>query len=101
MTAPEISAESTVSYTVKEVLDEQTALLRGIDKKVDEKASKADLAVLDTKIEGHGGRITVLEQHQHITEASRRWRNKAWGVAGTIGGIAAVIVAGLISALHH
>ena len=104
------------TWTVKEVvadlktdivghLNKQDGMLVEIDRKVDGKADKADLVNLATEVrvgfDDHGKRITKLEEHRLDTEASKRFRTRAWAVAGTIGGILAIIAGSLIAAYVH
>lgn len=67
--AQEIGLDATVSYTVKELLDEQTVLLREIDRKVDTKADKADISELHRRIDRHDGRIKGLEDERDAGRA--------------------------------
>lgn len=71
----EIRPDSTVSYTVKELLDEQTSLLRQIDGKVDTKADKADLVPILTRLDDHHGRIVKLEDERKADAAAAEVRN--------------------------
>ena len=100
------------TWTVKEVvadlksdlidhLDKQDNVLREIDRKVDSKADKADLVALGVKIDGHGSRIASLEEHRTEQESSKKFRNRAWAVAGTITSISAIIIGSLIGAHFH
>lgn len=89
----ELSGESHVTYTVRELLDGQTELLRSIDNKLDGKADKIDMVALTNEVRGHDGRIKVLEG-RHTA------RNKAWAIAGTLASFAVIIVAALISKGH-
>lgn len=87
----ELSPQTTVSYTVREVLDEQTKLLRGIDSKVDGKADKSDVTNLAQKIDGHGDRILTLENW-------RTTNTRFFAGAGVLGMIAATVVGSLVAA---
>lgn len=100
------------TWTVKEVVADlksdlvghltvQDGMLREIDRKVDSKADKADLLALGIKIDGHGSRITALEEHRLDTVASKRFRNRAWTVAGSIAGVLAILGGALIGAFVH
>lgn len=89
--AEELSPQTTVSYTVREVLDEQTTLLRSIDHKVDSKADKSDLVELVHEVKGHGERITTLETW-------RAWNAKLWAASGVLLLAIAGVLGSLISA---
>ena len=100
------------SWSVKEVvadlkkdiithLDKQDTTLGEISTKVDGKADKADVLLLGTKMDSHGQRITVLEQHRLDQLAAKQFRNRLWAVVGTVGGILAVIAGSLIAAYVH
>jgi len=86
-------------------LNKQDAVLGSIDRKVDAKADKADLVNLTTEVrigfDGHGNRLTVLEEHRLETLASKKFRNRAWAVAGTAAGVAAIIIGALIDSHIH
>lgn len=97
----ELTGDSEVSYTVKELFDQQNQLLRGIDKKVDSKADKADLIPIVADLGRHDGRITVLENNNTQFEAMRSQRRRIWTVIGSIAGIAAVLGGSLIAAFVH
>lgn len=95
------------SWSVKEVvadlkkdlvdhLDKQDTTLGEISRKVDSKADKADLVVLGIKIEGHGERISQLEQHRTEQLAASQLHRRLWAAVGTVGGIVAILIAGLI-----
>lgn len=97
--AEELSPQTTVSYTVREVLDEQTKLLRGIDQKVDGKADKADLVEavnglrsdltgIRNQVSGHGERILSLEN----------WRISNARLLSA-GGVLLLAVAGVLGSL--
>jgi hypothetical protein len=96
----DVSPDSTVSYTVKELLDEQTGLLRRIDHKVDQKADKADLVAIERRLDGHSTRIQSLEDHRDEVEIIRRFRRRAWAIFGSASGVAAIIVGALIQRGH-
>jgi hypothetical protein len=78
----EVTPESTVSYTVKELLAEQTTLLRQIDAKVDGKADKTDLVPLVLRLDDHHGRISHLEDVHEADRAAAdvraTFRRRAW-----------------------
>lgn len=86
--AAEVGPDSTVSFTVKELLAEQTALLREIDRKVDTKADKADINLLHRRLDGHDQRIKGLEDErdadQAITTARAATRRRLWGFATAV-----------------
>ncbi len=98
----ELSPQTTVSYTVREVLDEQTKLLRGIDVKVDGKADKADLVqasnelakqvtAVSEQVRGHNDRLMSLEN----------WRSsnaRLLGASGVILLAASGVLGGLLGA---
>ncbi len=100
MTDGPIGPGSTVEYTVKELLDEQTGILRDIDKKVDQKADKSDLVVVVGSIAALDVRVDVLEEHRTVLESSIQWRHRAWAVAGSLAVVATPITAALIAS-HH
>ena len=100
------------SWTTKEViadlkqdlvghLNKQDVTLGEISSKVDSKADKADLVAIALKIDGHGERITSLENHRLESIASRQFRNKVWAVVGTVCGILAILAGSLIAAFVH
>ena len=100
------------TWTVKEVvsdmktdlvshLDKQDLKLDDISLKIDNKADKADVAALAAKIDGHGERITTLEQHRLDDLASKRFRNRVWTVIGSVSGILAILAGSLIAAFVH
>ena len=100
------------TWTVKEVvadlksdiithLNKQDSVLTEIDRKVDGKADKADLIALGVKIDGHGNRISSLEEHRTEVESSKKFRNRVWAVVGSVAGIAAIIIGSLIGAHFH
>lgn len=84
----EITPDSTVKYTVKELLDEQTTILREIDRKVDGKADKADLVPVFSRLEDQDVRITRLEDgrtaDQAAAEVRARFRRNVWLVLTAI-----------------
>ena len=82
-------------------LNKQDDMLTDISLKVDSKADKADLIPIVTKLDTHGHRITALEEHRQDIEANRRFHNRAWAVAGSVGGLLAIIAAALITAFVH
>ena len=100
------------TWTVKEVvadlkadlvghLNKQDIILTGIDRKVDSKADKADLASLASEVragfDDHGHRITTLEDHKLEMEAQRKTHSRIWAAIGTVAGIAAILGATLLS----
>jgi len=100
------------SWSVKEVvadlkadivghLDKQDLTLSEISTKVDSKADKADLIAIGFKIDGHGERITTLEQHRLEQVASTQFRHRVWAVIGTVGGILAILAGSLIATFVH
>ena len=96
-----ISPGSEVTYTVKELLDEQTDLLRGIDKKVDGKADKSDLTPIVVELRDHHDRLVSLETTRTETDGARKIRNRAWAIIGSVAGVAAIIIGSLIDAHVH
>lgn len=98
----ELSPQTTVSYTVREVLDKQTDLLLGIDHKVDGKADKADLVeavngirqdltAIQSTVAGHHDRLLSLEH----------WRAsnlRMWSASGVLLLAISGLLSGLISA---
>jgi len=70
----EMNVNSTVSYTVKELLDEQTGLLRSIDRKVDTKADKTDLVPIITELHNHDTRLTRIEEERTAAATARALR---------------------------
>lgn len=74
----ELGEDSTVSFTVKELLNEQTSLLRGIDKKVDGKADKADLVPIVAELRQHNTRITTIEDDRKAEAAAATLRTSFW-----------------------
>ena len=82
MSAEELRENAVVSYTVKEILDEQTGLLRTIDSKVDTKADKADLIPLLSRLDNHHERIVVLEDERKSDRTAQavksRFRRNVW-----------------------
>lgn len=62
----EITPESTVSYSVKELLAEQTDLLREIDRKVDTKADKVDIADLRRRIDTKADVVDITDLHRRV-----------------------------------
>lgn len=97
----ELTGNARVEYSVREILDKQTDLLLRIDTKVDAKADKADVVALGHRLDGHAERIDRLEEHRLETDQVRTFRRRAWAVAGTVGGIAAVLAGSLIAAFVH
>lgn len=77
-------------------LDKQDAVLGEISSQLGSKADKADVVLLGVKIDGHGERILKLEQHKTEQLASTQLRRRIWTVVGTVGGILAILFAGLI-----
>lgn len=88
--AGEVSEDSTVSFTVKELLTEQTGILREIKAAVDGKADKADLIPLAAKLESHGGRIQTIEDERKAERAVAEQKSKTRGRAAWV--VAAVLV---------
>ncbi len=88
-----IGPESTVEYTVKELLDKQTGLLVGIDQKLDDKASRAEVQAVDN-------RVKVLEDHSAEIKLAAKVRRRAWAVAGSLAVIATPVTVALVAA-HH
>ena len=82
-------------------LDKQDLTLGEIITKVDSKADKADLIAIGLKIDGHGERITTLEQHRLEQVASTQFRHRVWAVIGTVGGILAILAGSLIATFVH
>jgi hypothetical protein len=80
--AGDVQPDSTVQYTVKELLDEQTDLLRGIDRKVDGKADKADLIPILSRLDDHHGRIGRLEDERAsdktAADVRATYRRRLW-----------------------
>lgn len=95
------AGQTALKADIVEHLDKQDITLGEISTKVDSKADKADLLVLTSKIEGHGTRITTLEQHRLDQLAAKQFHNRMWAVVGTIGGILAVLAGSLIAAFVH
>lgn len=82
-------------------LDRQDDMLTGIRGALDGKADKADVAILGSRLDGHGERLDSLEVHRQEVEQARAFRRRAWAVAGSVAGLLAVIGAGLITAFVH
>jgi hypothetical protein len=101
----EVGEQSTVSYTVKELLDGHTTILRSIDSKLDGKADKADVLEVENRLAQHVAadqiRLSALEDHRLAVEAARHFRNRAWAIVASIAGILAVVGGSLIAALVH
>lgn len=99
--ADEIHEDAVVSTPVKEVLKEQTDLLREIDRKVDGKADKADLVPIVTRLEEHHTRLQTIEDAAKAAAAVKealRSRRRFYGAV-----VAAVVVpigCSLIYVLH-
>ncbi len=100
-----IEANSTVSYTVKELLDEQTALLREIDKKVDQKADRADLVELASDLRATDLRVTALETDGAGRTAVSEHARRIWAGAGVLATILAMLIGGFVynltTTVHH
>ena len=80
--AGEVKDDATVNFTVKELLNEQTDLLRGIDRKVDGKADKTDLIPIQTQLLEHHGRLSSIEQKNVedgiLREMRKSSRRRVW-----------------------
>jgi prophage DNA circulation protein len=98
------------TWTVKEVIadfktvmgdrmDKQDGMLMEIDRKVDSKADKADVQAVVASVVDLTRRTIVLEQHKTETESARRFRNRAWAIAGSIASVLALGGAALLSGL--
>lgn len=76
----EIGPDARVTYSVRELLAEQTALLRRIDGKVDTKADKSDIAAINSRVDGHENRIKGLEddRDERVIIASEKARRLRW-----------------------
>ncbi len=98
----EVTPESTVSYSVKELLAEQTTLLRTIDSKVDSKVDKADLVPILMRLDDHHGRIVTLEDERTADQSAAgvraRFRQKLWLVTTAI--VVPLVVAVLLIVLR-
>lgn len=82
----QITPDSTVSYSVKELLAEQTDLLREIDRKVDTKADKADISDLHRRIDSQEGRLKTLEDERdgdRLLKGARASARRHWWMATT------------------
>jgi hypothetical protein len=90
MTAEEISPDAVVQIPVRDMLAEQTALLRSIDTKVDSKMDRADGIALAERLNGHGDRILTLENW-------RTTNTRFFAGAGVLGMIVATIIGALIA----
>lgn len=90
------SDEPEVTYTVREMLARQDLVLEGIDRKLEDTASKADLNALATRIDKHGRSIALLEEDKRNRDRFKR--GAAWAT-----GIAATAFSGLVAlgALTH
>lgn len=86
----ELSPQAVVSKPVVDVLDEQTALLRSIDAKVDGKADKSDLVDLVSKVNDHGSRIVSLEE-------TRMFSRRLMAAGGVLLMAGATIIGSLIA----
>lgn len=99
---PELTEDARVSFSVRELLGEQTTLLRSIDKKVDTKADKADLMALWSRIDNHDGRIKTIETAREaegaVVTARVKTRNRLWGAGAVFVGAMATLVGSLIGA---
>jgi hypothetical protein len=82
-------------------LDKQDVVLVSIDRRLDSKADKLDLAALGNKLDGHATRLTTLEQHRADDLSARRTRNRIWAAVGSVAGILAIIAGSLIAAFVH
>lgn len=81
----EVDENATVSFSVKEMLQEQTSILRGIDTKVDGKADKSDLAPIVSEVQRAHGRLQVIEDERKSEKAvgesrSATRRRMAWAI---------------------
>ena len=88
MAADEVQPESTVTFTVKELLEEQTGLLRQIDSKVDGKADKADLIPIMNKLETHDTRLLSIEDERKTekvrSDARAAARRRVWAFVAAV-----------------
>ena len=100
------------TWTVKEVvadlksdlvthLNNQDKALNEIAISINGKADKSDVVALGVKLDGHGNRITSLEEHRAELESGKKFRNRVWAVVGSVAGIAAIIIGSLIGAHFH
>ena len=101
----EIRPESTVNFTVKELLDEQTTLLREIDRKVDQKADRADVVALTSELRATDARVTQLESANVRRTAVSDHTRQLWGVILSIATLVVMLTAGFIynltTTVHH
>lgn len=96
-----ISSQSVVEYTVKELLDEQTALLREIDKKVDTKATREDVHAIGDRVDKLETRTQALEVHAESWKTVRQVRDNSKAIWIGICSVGAVIGGAVLGALIH
>ena len=98
----ELSPQTVVSYTVKEVLDKQTDLLIGIDHKVDSKADRADLVdAVNTINQNMTAMQSTLAGHHDRLLSLEHWRSsnaRMWAASGVLLLAISGLISGLVSA---
>ena len=102
-----VDSSSTVSYTVKELFegmtsrfDKQDGVLEELRTRLDTMPTTEDVSDIHRRLDGHDTRIRVMEEKELVDEESRASRRKLWSVAGTAGGIIAVLASAVISRGH-
>ncbi len=108
----EMTPGSTVAFTVKELLAEQTALLRTIDSKVDSKVDKADLVPIVLRLDSHEVQLSDVRQASVVSRAvatadrersSERKLTVHQRILAVCAGLGVTgsLAASLIAAFHH
>lgn len=102
-----VDSSSTVSYTVKELFegmngrfDRQDEVLEDLRTRLNSVPTTEDMAEVHRHLTDHDTRIRNLEEKGAVDDESKAARRKAWSVAGTVGGITAVLLSAIISRGH-
>lgn len=102
---PQVRPESAVTYSVSEMFDKMDRRFDKQDGTLDtlaaNTATKDDVREMRHDITSVVGRVDKLEDHAASVVASMAFRRRAWGVAATVTGFAAVIVGSIIARGGH
>lgn len=97
---PDNDDVASITYTVKELLNDIRGSLGRLEGKLDAKADRSEVAELMHRIDQESTRITVVEAHvnaqKQVAAENKEWHRFIWPTLASL----ALIALGLLAWLH-